>query len=72
MAFTKEEIEDLLFDAEQLHNSFKTQLKKDKNMDDGSLILYALKASKISKTLLSISIYLSEIAYSNSFSISID
>jgi hypothetical protein len=53
MAFTKEEIEDLLFDAEQLHSSFKTRLKKDKDMDDSSLILYALKASKISQTLLS-------------------
>ena len=37
MAFTKEEIEDLLFDAEQLHNSFKTQLKKDKNINTGTI-----------------------------------
>ena len=53
MAFTKEEIEDLLFDAEQLHNSFKTYFKKNKDIDDSTLILYALKASSISQTLLS-------------------
>jgi hypothetical protein len=52
MAFTKEEIEDLLFDAEQLHNSFNAYLQKSEEIDDSTLILYALKASKISQTLL--------------------
>jgi hypothetical protein len=52
MAFTKEEIEDLLFDAEQLHNSFNAYLQKSEEIDDRTLILYALKASKISQTLL--------------------
>lgn len=51
MAFTKEQKIDILDTARYLHDSLKTYLKDD-DISDSLLLLYSLKATQISQTLL--------------------